>query len=85
MARRAVMNESAKCRSGRDAERTRRTFPSGRGGEMLHPFGDDEREAAECDRNMMVPAHEGAALVVIETQLFLELLMGLLADPARLD
>ena len=58
ISRRAVMNESSKCRSGRDAERMRRTFPSFRGGKMLHAFGNNEGEAAERDRHMVVPPEE---------------------------
>ena len=39
---------------------------------MPHPFGQDERVAAENDRDVMVPARKPPALVVIESELALE-------------
>ncbi len=60
MARRIVMNESTKWRSGREAERTGFTLPFGRGGGMPQPFGEHERVAAQDDRDVMVPAGERA-------------------------
>jgi hypothetical protein len=51
-----VMNESLKWRSGRDRERWTSLRPSGRGGKTPHTFSDDERVAAEGDRNMVMPA-----------------------------
>ncbi len=56
MASLKVMKESAKWRSGREAERVVSHRPSGRGGETPHTFGDDERVAAESDRDVMMPA-----------------------------
>src|ERR1700748_3156165 len=84
MASRTVMNESAKCRSGREVDRVGRSLPSGRGGKMLHPFGNDEREAAESDRNVVVPPSKGATLVVVQTELPLQLFVDALGAPALL-
>ena len=66
-----VMKLSWKCRSGR--ERLRDAFHrfSGRGGEMPHTFGDDERVAAKDDGDMVVPTGESSTLVVIESELAL--------------
>jgi len=61
------MKESAKWRGGRDADRVGRSLPSGRGGEMLHAFGDHEREAAEHDGHMMMPADERPALKMVQS------------------
>ena len=68
MARRAVAKESAKCLSGRACERVTATGAFGRGGKMPHTFGDDERIAAENDRDVVVPSREGTALEVIQPQ-----------------
>ncbi len=73
MAMHVVANESSKCRSGRAIGRVVLTGASGRGGEMPHTFGDDERVAAEDDGDVMVPAGEGATLEVIETELAFQL------------
>jgi hypothetical protein len=62
MARRAVMKESAKWRSGRNRERTVSTSPGGRGGKSADALGDNEGVAAEDDRDVVVPGWEGAAL-----------------------
>src|SRR5271170_7824185 len=75
MASRAVMNESWKWRSGRERERVGLRSPSGRGGKAPHSFGNDERVAAECDGDVVVPAREAAPLEVIEAQLALEILV----------
>jgi len=48
-ARRAVMNESAKWRSGRASVRTSVTSPSGREGKNAVAFSHHEREAAQGD------------------------------------
>jgi hypothetical protein len=73
MARRAVANESAKCRSGRALERVVSVGASSRGGKTPHAFGDDERVAAEDDGDVVMPADEGASLEVIEPELPLHL------------
>src|SRR5580658_9551237 len=58
---------------------------SGRGGKSADPLGGDEGVATEHDRNVMVPADEAAALVVIEAELALELLVDALCLPPLLD
>ena len=92
MAKRTVMKESGKCRSGRVVVRTvvtMRRFPrggfSGRGGKSSGAFGNDEREANQHDGDMVVPAAEGAALVVVESQLSLGVLVHALGAPPLLD
>jgi hypothetical protein len=52
---------------------------------MPRTFSDDERVAAEDDRDVMVPTWEAPALVVIETELALEILVGALRAPALHD
>jgi len=65
-ASRAVIKESGKCRSGRERLRVAASWPSIRGGKTPHAFSDDEREAAEYDGNVVVPAWEAPSLVVVE-------------------
>ena len=55
MARRAVMKESAKWRSGRAAVRWSTTRPGGRGGESPQAFRLDERVAGQDATDVMVP------------------------------
>ena len=74
-----LANESAKCLSGR-ALVCVRVDGRVRGGKMPRTFGDDERVAAEDDRDVMVPAGEGSPFEVVEPQLALELGMGLLSS-----
>src|SRR5438876_4665906 len=78
------MKESAKCRSGRDGDRTGSILPSARGGKTPHAFRNEERIAAEHDRDVVMPARERAALEVVQAQLPLELLIGALGAPALL-
>src|SRR5262245_13244917 len=85
MASRIVMNESTKCRSGREADRSVGIGPSRRGGKMPRAFSDDEREAAEDDGNVMVPAREGTTFEVIESELAFKVFVGALRSPALLD
>src|SRR5579871_948173 len=85
IASRAVANESAKCRSGRDFDRTVWIVPSRRGGKSSNALGHDEGVAAEDDRDVVMPSDEGATLVVIEAELALELLVDALGLPALLD
>ena len=68
MAMRVFANESSKWRSGRASERVGVTGPCRRGGKTPHPFADDERVAAENDRDVMVPSRERASLEVVEPQ-----------------
>jgi hypothetical protein len=49
---------------------------------MPHTFGDDERVAAEDDGDVVVPALEGAALEVVESELALELLVDSFGTPS---
>src|SRR6202022_3337496 len=53
-------------------------------GEMLHTFGNDEREAAEHDRDVMMPSGVRTALEVIEPELALQLFMNALRAPTLL-
>ena len=78
------MKESAKCRSGRDGERVTVTRPSGRGGKMPHTLGNEERVAAQDDRDVMVPPGVRAAFEVIEAELALELFVGSFRAPSFL-
>ena len=48
---------------------------------MPHTFGDDERVAAQDDGDVMVPAGEPPAFIVIESKLVLEILIGALDAP----
>src|SRR5256885_6069933 len=82
MASLKVMKLSAKCRSGRERERVVGQRPSGRGGKMPHAFSDDEREAAQGNRDVMVPASEASALEVIESQLILQVFVDALGSPS---
>src|SRR5262245_38046710 len=84
MARRTVMKESTKCRSGRAAERCVAIRPSFRGGKVPRTLTDDERVAAEDDRDVVIPSGEGAAFEVIEPELSLEVFVGALGSPALL-
>lgn len=43
---------------------------------MPHTFGNDERVAAQDDRDVMVPAGKPPAFVVVEPQLVFEILIG---------
>ena len=61
------MNESGKWRSGRELLRDAISVPPARGGETPHAFSDDEREAAEHDRNVVVPAGKAPSFVMVET------------------
>ena len=76
------MKLSSKCRSGRDRERDVFQRPSGRGGKTPHTFSDDERVAAKNDRDVMMPALESSSLVVVQTELTLQILVGALRSPA---
>src|SRR5579863_74042 len=85
MASRMVEKESAKCRSGRERDRTRGTLPSSRGGEMPQALSEDEGVAAEGDRDVMIPAWEGASLEVVEPELALHLGVDVLGAIALLE
>ena len=82
IASRMVAKLSAKCRSGRARLRVVFQRPSGRGGEMPHTFGDDERVAAEDDRDVMMPAGKPTAFVVVEAELVVEILVRAFDPPA---
>ena len=51
---------------------------------MPHSFRNEERVAAEYDRDVVMPARERAALEVVQAQVSLELLVGALGAPALL-
>src|SRR4051794_4158428 len=85
MARRAVMKLSWKWRSGRERLRVGFIRPSGRGGEMPHAFGDDERVAAKGYRDVVVPTRKATALVVVDPELSLQVLVDALGSPALHD
>ena len=78
------MNESTKCRSGREVERVGFSFPSRRGGKTPHTLGNDERVAAKYDGDVVMPAWKGAPLEVVEAELSLEFLVGSLGSPSFL-
>lgn len=65
-ARRAVMNESAKWRSGRASVRTSGTSPSGREGKNAIAFCHHERVAAQGDGDVVMPSAEAATFEVVE-------------------
>src|SRR5262245_60564877 len=85
MASRAVMKESGKCRSGRERLRVGTSLPSIRGGKTPHAFSDDEREAAEHDGNVVVPAWEAPSLVVVQAELAFDVLVHALGAVALFD
>src|SRR5260370_35139561 len=85
MARRTVMNESWKWRSGRDGLRVVPSCLFGRGGKKAATLGDDKREAAQRDRNVMVPAAKTPTLKGVEAELPLDVLVHALAAPALFD
>jgi hypothetical protein len=83
MASRAVMKLSWKWRSGLERLRVGLSRPSGRGGgETPHTFSNDERVAAQGDRDVVVPAREAAAFVVVQPELALEVFVDALGSPA---
>src|ERR1700678_3852895 len=84
MARRAGMKESSKWRSCRAVERVASTRPSSRGGKMPQALAGHERIAAEDDGDVVMPAAKGAALVMIEPEFSLEVLVDALGAPAFL-
>src|SRR5579863_3287324 len=84
MARRAVMKESSKWRSCRAVERVARTRPSARGGKMPQSLAGHKRIAAEDDGDVVMPAAEGASLVVVEPEFPLEVFVYALGAPAFL-
>ena len=49
---------------------------------MPHTFGNDERVAAQDDRDVMAPAGKSPAFVVVESQLVFEILIGAFGAPA---
>ena len=58
--------------------------PSVRGGKTPHAFSDDEREAAEDDRDVVMPAREAPSFVMIESQLAFQVLVDTLSAIALL-
>src|ERR1700685_1705552 len=74
IARRMVMKESAKWRSGRAADRVKGTFAFRRGGKSAGWFRADEGIAPQGDRDVVVPPWKRATLEVVEPELALEVL-----------
>src|SRR2546426_11598616 len=66
---RALMKLSGKWRSGRERLRLGLRRPSGRGGETPHAFRNDERVAAQSDRDMVMPTAELSSFEVVEPEL----------------
>src|SRR3954470_4072794 len=85
MARRVVMNESGKCRSGRSSVREGLVRFSGRGGKSAGVLRADEGVAAQNSRDVMVPATKAPPLEVVEAQFAFEVLVDALGAPALLD
>jgi hypothetical protein len=52
---------------------------------MPHAFGDDERVAAKGDGDVVVPTRKATALVVVEPELSLQVLVDALGSPALHD
>ena len=52
---------------------------------MPHAFGDDERVTAKSYRDVMVPTRKATALVVVEPELSLQILVDTLGSPALHD
>src|SRR5262245_20999724 len=85
IARRAVMKLSSKWRSGREGLRVGFQRPSGRGGKTPHAFGNDEREAAQHDGDVVMPTGVSPTLVVIESQFAFEVFVYALGAPPLHD
>jgi hypothetical protein len=49
---------------------------------MPHTFGDDERVAAQDDRDVVMPAGKAAAFEVVEAELAFQVLVDALCAPA---
>src|SRR6266702_7692273 len=77
-ASRAVIKESGKCRSGRERLRVATSRPSIRGGKTPHAFSDDEREAAEHDGDVVMPAGKAPSFVMVEAELAFQVLVDAL-------
>ena len=52
---------------------------------MPHAFSDDERVAAKGDGDVVVPTRKATALVVVEPELSLQILVDTLGSPALHD
>jgi hypothetical protein len=66
MASRAVMKLSWKWRSGREELRVGLSRPSERGGETPHVFGNNERVAAQSHGDVVMPAGEATAFIMVQ-------------------
>ena len=81
----AVLSESAKCRSGRERDLSAETLPSALGGKAPDAFGNQERKAAQDDRNMVVPTAIAPAFEMVEPELALQVLVNAFGPPALLE
>src|SRR2546421_12379974 len=79
------MKESGKWRSGRERLRVGSSLPSVRGGKTPHAFSDNEREAAEHDGDVVVPAGEAPPFVVVESELAFQVFVDALGAIAFFD
>ncbi|WP_395854275.1 hypothetical protein [Cystobacter fuscus] len=59
--------------------------PLGPRGKMPHAFGDDERVAAKSHGDVVVPTGKATALVVVEPEFSLQVLIDALGSPALHD
>ncbi len=84
-ARRTVMKESGKWRSGREKDLSVSIVSSGRGGKRPSMLGREEGVGGEDHRDMVVPAGPPSALEVVEAELTLEVLVHALGPPPLLN
>ena len=81
-ARRAVMNDSRKWRSGLARDRVVVFLWSAPRGKTPDALRDDEGEAGQGDGDVVMPATEGAPLEVVEAEFALEILVDPLGPVA---
>ena len=74
-ARRAVMKDSRKWRSGLALDRVVVFLRSASGGKAPNSFGDNEGEARQSDGHMVMPATKCAPLEMVKAKFALEILV----------
>jgi hypothetical protein len=84
MASLTVTKESAKCLSGRDADRSVMTVPGDRGGKEARRLGDREGVAAHDDGDVMTPSRKVASFEVVQSEFALEVLVHPFGAPNAL-